>query len=161
MVSSTNGPEGDAKISCLLHKRGPRCNMARLLKLSHMFFTSNWEVLEMIKATITMISAVMVAGLLASGVYAAPVTLNDAQLDAVAAGGQMREAGFVCPVLSAVVGAHNPNAVAIGGGHFSVIGPAVRVPIHATNRNGDGTPPGPHAAPGDRDYTAIWGPGPQ
>ena len=114
----------------------------------------------MIKATITMISAVMVAGLLASGVYAAPVTLNDAQLDAVAAGGQMREAGFVCPVLSAVVGAHNPNAVKIGEGHYSIIGPNVSVPIHATNGNGAGAPGGPHSQPGDRDYTAIWGPQP-
>lgn len=115
----------------------------------------------MIKVTITMISAVMVAGLLASGVYAVPITLDDAQLDGVAAGGVEKVAGFVCPVLSAVVGAHNPNAVQIGEGHFSVIGPNVSIPKHATNRNGLGTPPGPHAAPGDRDYTAIWGPGPQ
>ncbi len=115
----------------------------------------------MIKATTTMISTMMVTGLLASGLYAAPITLNSAQMDGVAAGGKMKVDGFVCPVLSAVVGEHNPNAVAIGEGHYSIIGPNVSVPVHATNDNGAGTPPGPHAAPGDKNYTAIWGPGPQ
>lgn len=65
--------------------------------------------------------------------------------------------GFVCPVLTQeAVGVHNPNAVQIGEGHYSVIGPNVSVPIHATNDNGAGTPPGPHSAPGDSNYTAIW-----
>lgn len=68
-------------------------------------------------------------------------------------------ADFVCPVLKPQVGAHNPNAVAIGGGDYTVIpGKAdhLNVPDHATNMDGAGTPPGTHARPGDRDYTAIW-----
>lgn len=100
--------------------------------------------------------AVMVTGLLASGVYAAPVQLNDAQLDGVAAGGKERMAGFVCPVLSEVAGTHNPNAVAIAGGDYTILGPNVSVPIHATNDNGNGSPGGSHSRPGDSSYTAIW-----
>ncbi len=66
--------------------------------------------------------------------------------------------GFVCPVFNSnsAVGAHNPNAVEIGEGDYSVIGPDVSVPLHATNGDGDGTPPGEHSAPGDNDYTAVW-----
>jgi hypothetical protein len=66
--------------------------------------------------------------------------------------------GFVCPVFNpnSQVAAHNPNAVEIGGGDYTIIGPNVRVPVHATNGNGSGTPGGPHSAPGDSDYTAIW-----
>jgi hypothetical protein len=64
--------------------------------------------------------------------------------------------GFVCPVLSSTVGGHNPNAVLIGGGDYSVIGPNVSVPLQATNADGAGTPGGAHSAPGDSDYSAIW-----
>jgi hypothetical protein len=131
--------------------------MATLLKFLTLCFTLTQEVLEMNKAIIKMTLAVMITGLLASGAYAVPVQLNDAQLDVVAAGGAQKVDGFVCPVLSAVVGAHNPNAVLIGGGDFSIIGPNVSVPIHATNGNGNGsTPGGFHSRPGDNDYTAIW-----
>lgn len=69
-------------------------------------------------------------------------------------------ADFVCPVFkSASVGQHNPNAVAIGGGDYTIIpGKAdhLNVPDHATNMDGAGSPPGPHARPGDRNYSAIW-----
>ena len=65
--------------------------------------------------------------------------------------------GFVCPVITQdAVGDNNPNAVEIGQGNYSVIGPNVTVPLHATNGDGAGTPPGPHSEPGDSDYTAIW-----
>jgi hypothetical protein len=66
--------------------------------------------------------------------------------------------GFVCPVFNSdsTVGNHNPNAVQIGGGDYTVLGPNVSVPVHATNGNGAGSPGGPHAAPGDTDYTALW-----
>jgi hypothetical protein len=66
--------------------------------------------------------------------------------------------GFVCPVFNdgSAVGAHNPNAVEIGDGDYSIIGPNVSVPTHATNGDGAGTPGGPHSSPGDSDYTAIW-----
>lgn len=70
---------------------------------------------------------------------------------------------FVCPVItSEAVGAHNPQAGALGNtGDYTVV-PAtanngnLMVPITATNGNGSGTPGGSHAAPGDTDYTAIW-----
>lgn len=68
--------------------------------------------------------------------------------------------GFVCPVLGGQAGIHG-NApddviVPIFGGDFTVVGPSVRVPVHATNDNGAGSPGGSHASPGDADYTAIW-----
>ena len=69
--------------------------------------------------------------------------------------------GFVCPVLGGQAGMdHGQSApdplVGIGGGDYTVAGPDVSVPIFATNGDGAGTPPGPHSAPGDTDYTAIW-----
>jgi hypothetical protein len=75
---------------------------------------------------------------------------------------------FVCPVFkSAAVGEHNPNAVEIGDGDYTIL-PGYRaglgeqradhldVPDKATNMNGNGSPPGAHASPGDPNYTAIW-----
>jgi len=66
--------------------------------------------------------------------------------------------GFVCPVFNSIsaVGAHNPNAVQIAGGDYTVIGPSVSVPTHATNGDGAGSPGGAHSTPGDSDYTAVW-----
>jgi hypothetical protein len=66
--------------------------------------------------------------------------------------------GFVCPVFNSAsaVGAHNPNAVEIAGGDYTIVGPNVRIPVLATNGNGAGSPGGAHSAPGDSDYTAIW-----
>jgi len=64
--------------------------------------------------------------------------------------------GFVCPVITTESVLNSPNAQAIGGGDYSIIGPNVTVPTHATNGNGAGTPGGPHSSPGDSDYTAIW-----
>jgi len=64
--------------------------------------------------------------------------------------------GFVCPVITTAAVLHSPKAMAIGEGHYSIIGPDVSVPVHATNDNGAGSPGGPHAAPGDSGYTAIW-----
>jgi hypothetical protein len=65
-------------------------------------------------------------------------------------------AGFVCPVITTSAVLNSPNGMAIGEGHYTIIGPNVTVPIGATNGNGTGTPPGPHAAPGDANYSAIW-----
>ena len=114
----------------------------------------------MVKKTRAMISSVMMGGLLVSSAYAAPVPLNDAQLDAVAAGGVEKAAGFVCPVITTDAVLHSPKGAAIGEGHYTIIGPNVSVPLHATNGNGAGSPGGPHSQPGDADYTAIWGPQP-
>ena len=90
----------------------------------------------MIKATITLISTVMITGLLASGVYAAPITLNDAQLDGVAAGGVEKVEGFVCPVIKGKGVAKNDKFFPISGGYYSFHGPDVEVPVHATNADG-------------------------
>jgi hypothetical protein len=104
-------------------------------------------------------SALIVATgcLAASGVYASqPVPLSETQMDAVAAGGVMRVDGFVCPVIKTAAVLHSPKGGPIGEGHYTIGGPDVSVPLHATNADGQGSPPGPHAQPGDTDYTAIW-----
>lgn len=64
--------------------------------------------------------------------------------------------GFVCPVISTDAVLNSPKGAAIGEGHYTILGPNVHVPVHATNDNGEGSPGGPHAAPGDEGYTAIW-----
>lgn len=64
--------------------------------------------------------------------------------------------GFVCPVIKTSAVLNSPRGAAIGGGHYSIIGPNVSVPLHATNNDGAGTPGGPHAMPGDPNYSAIW-----
>jgi len=64
--------------------------------------------------------------------------------------------GFVCPVISTENVLNSPKGVAIGEDHYSIIGPDVSVPVHATNGDGVGTPGGPHSEPGDTDYTAVW-----
>jgi hypothetical protein len=86
---------------------------------------------------------------------------------ASAAQPERAEAPFVCPVLTV-----NENAVEHANGKFNEIGEGQytfgpgaagsaetfngNVPNHATNGDGSGSPGGPHSAPGDTDYTAIW-----
>lgn len=94
--------------------------------------------------------------LLVGSASAAPIMLSDDQMDTVAAGGVETVDGFVCPVISTDAVLNSPNGVAIAGGDFSIVGPTVSVPIIATNGDGSGSPAGPHSAPGDTDYTAIW-----
>jgi hypothetical protein len=70
--------------------------------------------------------------------------------------------GFVCPVLGGQAGEDHGKSdpepiVGISDGDSTVVGPEVSVPTHSTNQNGEGTPTGDHASPGDTDYTAIWG----
>jgi hypothetical protein len=72
-----------------------------------------------------------------------------------------KTSGFVCPVLGGKAGEEHGNSSPkliqeIGGGDYTVVGPGVKVPVHATNDEGRGTPKGDHAAPGDTTYTAIW-----
>ena len=73
---------------------------------------------------------------------------------------------FVCPVLTL------PEQAVVSSGHFNSIGNGQytfgpgnagsadtfngNVPNQATNGGGTGSPSGPHSAPGDTDYTAIW-----
>ena len=94
--------------------------------------------------------------LFASGANAAPLSLSEAQLDSVAAAGVTTVDGFVCPVITTDAVLNSPNGAAIGEGHYSIIGPDVSIPLHATNDAGAGTPGGPHSQPGDTSYTAIW-----
>lgn len=76
-------------------------------------------------------------------------------------GAGVARADFVCPVLpiSEQGAAHNkaPAFQQIGGGDYSIIGPDVTVPVHATNQDGAGDPgTANHAAPGDPGYSPIW-----
>ena len=69
--------------------------------------------------------------------------------------------GFVCPVLGGQAGGDhgnsNPTPISpIADGDYTVGGPDVSVPQHATNGDGAGSPGGSHSSPGDTDYTAIW-----
>lgn len=73
---------------------------------------------------------------------------------------------FVCPVLtiSEQAAEHSDRFSPIGDGQYT-FGPGAagdagtfngKVPNHATNADGAGSPGGSHSAPGDTDYTAIW-----
>jgi hypothetical protein len=66
--------------------------------------------------------------------------------------------GFICPVLGGEAGENGQAEVFAnpGGNFFTILGPEVTVPLHATNDNGAGSPGGSHASPGDSSYTAIW-----
>lgn len=99
------------------------------------------------KATLTF--SALATLLLASSVNAAPVTLNLSQMDTVAGG------AFVCPVISTDAVLNAKAGIQINGA-YSILGPTVSVPVHATNDNGAGSPGGSFASPGDTSYTAIW-----
>ena len=76
-------------------------------------------------------------------------------------GAGVARADFVCPVLPiSEQGAANNQAPAfqqIGSGDYSIIGPTVSVPTHATNLDGAGDPnSAAHADPGDAGYSPIW-----
>ena len=137
----------------------------------------------MIKTTKKMTLAVMIAGLLAAGVaYAAPVTLSDAQMDSITAGGVEIVPAFLCTVnlhgdglMNA--GEHNNtekvafnyvNVEAAGGSdvngetyNYVTVVPqghslSLSVPEQATNT---GTPTNGFSAPGQSSgssYTALW-----
>ena len=91
---------------------------------------------------------------LATAIFAALAVL--ALLPAVTLAAVEKTDGFVCPVITTDAVLNSPNGAAIGEGHYSIIGPTVSVPTHATNGDGEGVPPGPHSEPGDTDYTAVW-----
>jgi len=111
----------------------------------------------MIKATMKITLGLFTGCLLASAAYAAPVSLSDAQMDSVAAGGMMSEAGFVCPVITTDGVLNSPKGMELGiEGFYTIGGPTVTVPVHATNGDGAGSPGGPFSQPGDTNYTAIW-----
>jgi hypothetical protein len=92
----------------------------------------------------------------AGAAFADPVKLTMTQLDKVVAGAQPTSDGFVCPVIKTDAVLNSPKGAAIAGGHYTIAGPNVSVPTHATNQDGAGSPGGAHAAPGDTGYSAIW-----
>jgi hypothetical protein len=74
---------------------------------------------------------------------------------ALAAPPETTDTAFVCPVLGGQAGL-NGEAKGISPlptGAYTVGGPDVVVPLHATNNEGAGSPAGPQAAPGDAGYT--------
>jgi len=90
--------------------------------------------------------------------HAGPVSLTEAQMDSVAAAGVETVNGFVCPVITTENVLHAKNGGELGvEGFYTVGGPDVTVPVHATNGDGNGHPGGPFSQPGDTNYTAIWG----
>lgn len=85
---------------------------------------------------------------------------------AVAAPPDRADDPFVCPVLTISESAamHSDRFNSLGNGEYT-FGPGAagdpetfngKVPNHATNADGAGSPGGAHSAPGDTDYTAIW-----
>ena len=98
---------------------------------------------------VTLALSAITSLLMASGVHAAPVALSLDQMDSVSGG------AFVCPVISTDAVLNAKNGVEINGA-YSVVGPTISVPVHATNGNGAGSPGGTFSSPGDTDYTAIW-----
>lgn len=109
------------------------------------------------KAMMKMTSALFTGCLLASASYAAPVALDEAQMDSVAAGGVEKVDGFVCPSIPTSAVTANDKFFPIGDGYYSFHGPDVSVPILATNADGAGRPGGEFSKPGDTNYSAIWG----
>jgi hypothetical protein len=73
---------------------------------------------------------------------------------------------FVCPVLALPAQAVDQSGHfnSIGNGEYTFAPGAAgsadtfkgNVPNQATNADGDGSPAGAHASPGDTSYTAIW-----
>lgn len=121
-----------------------------------------------------MFSGLLAGGLLASGAYAAPLVLNNGQMDSVAAGGVETVSGFVCTVnthyqgLATAAEKANTDAVGFGGPITGVnangntvtyytVAPSgagnLNVPVQATNT---GTPGGGFSVPGDTTYSPIW-----
>lgn len=90
--------------------------------------------------------------------YAQPMSLSAEQMDSVAAAGVDTVDGFVCPVIKTENVLHSPKGGMLGEpGYYTVGGPDVTVPVHATNGDGTSNPGGPFLKPGDTNYSAIWG----
>ena len=63
--------------------------------------------------------------------------------------------GFVCPILGGKAGENGKSQkiAQLPNGDYTVVGPDVSVPEHATNW---GFPTTDHGVPGDEGYSAIW-----
>ncbi|HSH13711.1 MAG TPA: hypothetical protein VLA15_08175 [Desulfurivibrionaceae bacterium] len=98
-----------------------------------------------------------VACLAAGQAFATPTPLTETEMDRVTAGGAPSPTGFVCPVITTENVLNSPKSGTLGDtGDYTIGGPVVYAPEHATNGDGAGVPAGPHSSPGDTDYTAIW-----
>ncbi|MBW2451990.1 MAG: hypothetical protein JRE16_05325 [Deltaproteobacteria bacterium] len=105
------------------------------------------------------ITIIVAVGLMmAIGAYAEPIPLSHVQMDSITAGGVERVDGFVCPVITTDAVLNSPKGGMLGiEGFYTIGGPDVMVPVHATNGAGNGNNPGgPFSQPGDLNYTAIW-----
>lgn len=90
--------------------------------------------------------------------HAGPISLSAAQMDSVAAAGVETVEGFVCPVITTANVLHSDKGgTLVAGSFYTIGGPNVTVPKHATNDEGDGSPSASFAYPGQTTYTAIWG----
>jgi hypothetical protein len=75
---------------------------------------------------------------------------------APASASEHRDDAFVCPVITTDAVLNSPKGASIEDGHYTIGGPIISIPEHATNGDGEGVPDGEHSAPGDTDYTAVW-----
>lgn len=93
---------------------------------------------------ILVILSLVVVGIMGSGVIASAAPTEKTE-------------GFICPVLGGKAGMHgmSQKIFPIAGGYFTVAGPDVMVPAHATNEGWPGLA-GSYLMPGDVGYTAIW-----
>jgi hypothetical protein len=73
-------------------------------------------------------------------------------------GAGVARADFVCPILpiSDQAAENGKRFAQLPNGDYTIIGPNVNVPDHATNQDGAGSPEGEHAGPGDPGYSPIW-----
>ena len=97
--------------------------------------------MKLIKLTTMTAGLSFVAVLLPTIAFALPPEMTD---------------GFVCPVILTQNVTHSPKSGELSNGHYTIGGPDITVPVHATNGEGTGQPQGDHSQPGDSDYTAIW-----
>ena len=103
------------------------------------------------------VSLAVIALMWAASAHAGPITLSEAQMDSVAAAGVETTDGFVCPVITTDAVLNSPKSGTLGvEGFYTIGGPTLAVPVHATNGDGTGSPGGPFSQPGDTNYTAIW-----
>jgi hypothetical protein len=91
--------------------------------------------------------SILFAGFFLASLFAVPVFAESVE----------KVDGFVCPVLGGKAGMNGKSGKiqGIAGGYYTVVGPDVSVPEHATN---DGFPSVADSfnVPGEEGYTAIW-----
>jgi hypothetical protein len=101
--------------------------------------------MKRVSLRVALVLALAVTGLVASAAVAAAAPPEKVE-------------AFVCPILGGKAGenGNSPKIIQLPGGDYTIIGPNLMVPRHATNQNGAGSPGGAHASPGDHGYSPIW-----